>query len=86
MQTRRNWTVDKNWKKWIFSDESQVVVGTNNRVYIWGKDNEVNNPCLVSPAPRRKVSVMVWGCVFCHGWNFISCGRNSKCTEIYRYH
>ena len=63
----RNWTVDENWKKWIFSDESQVVVGTNNRVYIWRKDNEVNNPHLVCPASRRRVSVMVWGCVSYYG-------------------
>ena len=40
-----------------------MVVGTNNRVYIWRKDNEVNNPHLVCPAPRREVSVLVWGCL-----------------------
>ena len=31
---RRYWTVEEEWKKWIFSDESQIVVGANNRVYI----------------------------------------------------
>ena len=41
-----------------------MVVGTNNRVYIWRKDNEVNNHHRVCPVPRRKVSEMVWGCVY----------------------
>ena len=37
---RRGRTVDNYWKKVIFSDESQIVLGTNNRVYIWRKDDE----------------------------------------------
>ena len=57
----------ENWKKWIFSDESPVVVGTNNRIYVRRKDNEVNNPHLVCPSPRRKVSVMVWDCLLYYG-------------------
>lgn len=62
-RAKRNWTVEENWKKWIFSDESQVVIGTNNWVYVWRKDEKVNNPHLVCPVPRRRVSVMIWGCV-----------------------
>ena len=62
-RARRNWTVDENWKDWIFSDESQVVIGTDNRVYVWRKDEEVNKTHLVCPAPRRRVSIMIWGCV-----------------------
>ena len=27
----------------MFSDESQIVFGTNNRVYIWRKDDEKYN-------------------------------------------
>ena len=54
-RTRRNWTVEENWEKnWIFSDESQVVIGTDKRVYVWRKDEEVNNPHLVSPAPGHR--------------------------------
>ena len=37
---RRGRTVYNYWKKVIFSDESQIVLGTNNRVYIWRKDDE----------------------------------------------
>jgi transposase len=29
---RKNWTVDEHWRKWIFSDESQIVIGQNNKI------------------------------------------------------
>lgn len=60
---RRQWTVEDEWKKWIFSDESQVVVASNNRVYIWRKDDELNSPHLACPVSERRVSVMIWGCM-----------------------
>lgn len=63
---RKHWTVDEVWRWWIFSDESQIVIGKNNRVYIWRKDSEVNSPHLVCPAPRGRLSLMVWGCI-CYG-------------------
>ena len=31
---RRYWTVHEHWSKLIFSNECQVVIGTNNRAYI----------------------------------------------------
>ena len=34
-QVRRRQTIDKYWKKVIFSKESQIVLGTKNHVYIW---------------------------------------------------
>ena len=34
------WTVDHNWSKVIFSDECKVVLGQNNRVYIWRQAGE----------------------------------------------
>jgi transposase-like protein len=30
----KNWTVDLNWKSVIFSDETQVVLGRDNRIYV----------------------------------------------------
>lgn len=36
---RLSWTMDNNWKGKIFSDETKVVVGTDNKVKIWGTDN-----------------------------------------------
>ena len=29
---RCNWTVDSHWRKYIYSDESQIVVGSNNHI------------------------------------------------------
>ena len=43
---RRSRTVDDYWKKVVFSDESQVVIGANNRIYIWRKDDQKYNPNL----------------------------------------
>ena len=31
---KRRWVVDGNWNKVIFSDESQIVIGANNRIYL----------------------------------------------------
>ena len=60
---RRGRTVDNYWKKVIFSDESQIVLGTNNRVYIWRKDDEKYNPHLICSRSERKISLMIWGCI-----------------------
>ena len=64
---RKNWTVEREWKKWIFSDESQIVIGANNKILIWRKDHEINEPHLVCPRPRGRVSLMVWGCICYEG-------------------
>ena len=53
---RRGRTVDNYWKKVIFSDESQIVLATNNRVYICRKDDEMYNPHLICPRSERKIS------------------------------
>ena len=37
---KRRWLVNGNWDKVIFSDERQIVIGNNNRVYIWRKRGE----------------------------------------------
>jgi transposase len=66
-QERRHWKTDEQWKTMIFSDESQVVIGTDNRVYLWRKDCEVDSPHLVCTLSKRKVSLMVWGCITYEG-------------------
>ena len=38
--------------------------GSLEHVYIWRKDNQVNNPSFMCPTLRWRVSVMVGGCVF----------------------
>ena len=64
---RKDWTVEEDWSKWIFSDESQIVISSDNRVYIWRRDDEVNKPHLVCPTHQRRLSVMIWGCLSFHG-------------------
>ena len=41
---RKNWSVDDHWKNWIFSDECQVEIGNNNRVYIWQIPMKLTTP------------------------------------------
>lgn len=60
---KRRWTVNDNWKHIIFSDESQIVIGQNNRVYVWRTASEAFRPECMSSECKPKVSVMVWGCI-----------------------
>lgn len=64
---RRHWTVNQYWNKFIYSDESQIVLGKDNQIYIWRKEDEANNPHFVCPPSKRCISLMVWGCVCDHG-------------------
>ena len=41
---RRRWTFNLHWNQVIFSDESQIVIGQNNRVYVWRSSNEAYRP------------------------------------------
>lgn len=52
---------------YIYTDESQIVVGANNRIYVWRKCDEVNCPHLVCKPSQRKESVMIWGCLSFNG-------------------
>ena len=47
----------------IFSDESQVVIGNNGRVYVKRKKDEGYRPDLIPSRANRKFSVMIWGCI-----------------------
>ena len=62
-----HWTVRGQWDKVIFSDESQVMVGNNNRIYIWRKRDEAESRDCVCPPAQRKLSIMIWGCITYHG-------------------
>jgi hypothetical protein len=70
---KRWWTVERQWKNVKFSDESQVVVGGDNRVYVWRKQSEGYRPDLIPSTKNRKFSVnmgvyMLGGC-----WNCYTC-------------
>ena len=60
---KRRLTVEQYWQNIIFSDESQVVIGDNHRVYVWRKANEAYLPQCMCPPRKRRVAVMVWGCI-----------------------
>ena len=64
---KRWWNVQNQWSKVIFSDESQICVGENNRVYVWKKAGEGWRPDLVARQNGRKFSIMVWECFCFHG-------------------
>lgn len=57
------WTVGRHWKKVIFSDETQVVVGQDGQVYVWRKADEVWRPECLGVRGGRRISVMFWGCI-----------------------
>ena len=64
---RRGRTLDNYRKKVIFSDESQIVLGTNNRVYVWRKNDEKYNLHRICSRSERKISLMIWRCICCDG-------------------
>ena len=81
---RRGKTVDNYWKKVIFSDESQIVPGTNNHVYIWRKHDEKYNPHLICSRSERKISLMIWGCICYDGVGTLTAveGNNNSVRYI----
>ena len=64
---KRRLTVNEYWRNIIFSDESQVVIGQNNRVYVWRSAHEAYKPECMFAECKPKVSVMIWDCVTWHG-------------------
>ena len=69
------------WDKDIFSDESQIVIGNNNRIYIWRKRGEGYRPDLVPSKANRKFQVMIWGCICWNGVGTlakVTCNINSE--------
>ena len=64
---KRNLSVNNYWNSVIFSDESQVVIGESQRVYVWRTSRESYLPQCMCPPRERRISVMVWGCITYHG-------------------
>jgi hypothetical protein len=42
VREKLHWRIESQWDRVIFSDESQVVVGNNNRIYSWRKKDEAS--------------------------------------------
>jgi len=65
---KRRWTVNGNWKRVIFSDESKIMIGHDQRAYVWWKRDEGWRPDLVQPRTSQpKNEVMIWGCICWNG-------------------
>ena len=66
-RTKLHLTVENFGKNVTFTDETQIVLGKDLRIYIWRKDDEKWAPrCLgkhVDREPRVKANVMFWGCI-----------------------
>ena len=57
-------TIDNNWKNVIFSDETQVVISKENRLYVWRTADEAYRPACVGEHGRNvRISAMFWVCV-----------------------
>lgn len=69
---KRRWSVENNWRKIIVSDESKIMIGHDDRVYVWRKAGEGWRPDLVSQKPRPKFQVMIWGCISWFGPGTVS--------------
>jgi transposase len=65
------WTVRNHWKKVIFSDETNIEIGNNMKVYVWRKVDERLRPecngCYQGRNYKTKFSVMFWGYISYYG-------------------
>jgi transposase len=61
------WTLNRDWKTVIFSDETQVVVDSNNCVYVWRCPGEVWQPECLGLHGNCKCCAMFWGCITYQG-------------------
>ena len=64
----RDWTVEDNWRHFVFSDESRFCLSSNDgRVRVWREPNTSYETRNLTYTQRNAVSVMVWGCVGIYG-------------------
>jgi len=65
---KRKWTVNGQWDRVIFLDESHIVIGNDSRVYVWRNNGEGYRPDLIPAKSNRKFQVMIWGVFAGIGW------------------
>lgn len=84
---KKRWTVAENWKKVIFSDETQIVIGKHKRIFVWRKDEEKYEPYCVGQygdSERKSVtSFMFWGCVCYDGVGTLTAVNGNMNTDNY---
>lgn len=57
----------RDWKNYIFSDESMFVVGGQQKTRIWRTKGEKYNETHCVKKSQKIVSLMVWGAISCSG-------------------
>jgi transposase len=65
--SKLKWTLNRDWKRVIFSGETQVVVDSNNRAYVWRRPGEVWRPECLGLRDNCKFSGMFWDCITYQG-------------------
>jgi hypothetical protein len=66
-RSKLRWTLNRDWKRVIFSDETQVMVDSTNCVYVWRRPDEVWWPECLGLRGNWKFSAMFWGCITYQG-------------------
>jgi transposase len=70
-RSRLHWKVQEHWNKVIYSDETRIEIGNNQKWYVWRKSNERLRPecnwLYRGKNYRAKFSVMFWGCITYYG-------------------
>lgn len=62
-QEKQRWSVENNWRKIIFSDESKMMIGHDEREYVWRKGGKVGGQIL-SHKNRSRSSKSWYGGAF----------------------
>ena len=71
----------------IFSDETKIMLGNNNKIHVWMNPGERLRPeCLDEFGDKERtcrVSVMFWGCISYHGVGALTPVDGNINTEKY---
>jgi mannose-6-phosphate isomerase-like protein (cupin superfamily) len=72
-----HWTVDRNWKHVIFSDEMTIVIRRDGKIKVWRKTSEKWLGCclgylILSLGPSYTLKLMVWGSITNYGTGLLA--------------
>ena len=71
-RSKLRWILNRHWKRVIFSDETQVVVDSSNRVYVWRRPDEIWRRECLGLRGNCKFSSMFWGCITYQGVGYFT--------------
>ena len=82
------WTVENNWSKVIFNEETKVVLGEDKKIYVWRKSTErLLGECTgMLTTDREKqgtISAMFWGCISYDGVGTITLVNGNMNSNSY---